>query len=177
MSDLEIVFRKVEELSPQELLEMNEVDHLAFYEEDGDDPWWQEWAAPEMRFLGKEADLVVSTVGLIRREIQVGGKICRIGGIGGVATLPAKQRMGFAGQLMEACTAYIRNDPWYDYGMLFCDPKRIAYYAKSGYALIGNRIFVHRDGERVLFVDTCMALSLRGLEFPAGDVDCQGLPW
>jgi predicted N-acetyltransferase YhbS len=177
MSSLEIVFKKVEELTPQELVEMNEVDHLAFYEEDGDDPWWQEWATPEMRFLGKEAGLVVSTVGLIRREILVGEKVCHIGGIGGVATLPARQRMGFAGRLMEASTDHMRYDPWYEYGMLFCDPKRISYYAKSGYSLIENRIYVRRNGERVSFVDTCMALPLRGLEFPAGDVDCQGLPW
>ncbi len=96
MSGLEIVFKPLEELTPLELEEMNEVDHLAFYEEDGDENWWQHWASPTLRWLGKVDGMVVSTVGLIRREILVGGNPFQIGGIGGVATRPDKQCLGYA---------------------------------------------------------------------------------
>ncbi len=173
----EVVFKKLEELTPSELEEMNEVDHLAFFEEDGDDDWWQDWAAPTMRFLGKENGKVVSTVGLIRREILAGGKSYRIGGIGGVATRPDRQRLGYARKLLTESTKFMRFDLWYQYGMLFCDPKRIPYYTKCGYSLIHNSVFVWRGEERKSFSESCMVIDLHGLAFPEGEVDCKGLPW
>jgi GNAT superfamily N-acetyltransferase len=177
MMDLEIVFRNLEDLSPMELEEMNEVDHLAFYEEDGDDDWWKNWASPIIRFLGKENGRVVSTVGLIRREILVDGKPYCIGGIGGVATCPDRQKLGYAALLMAESTRYMKMEPDYQFGMLFCDPKRIPYYEKCGYEQISNEVYVWRGNERHLFPDTCMALELREYPFPLGDVDCMGLPW
>jgi GNAT superfamily N-acetyltransferase len=175
--EFEIVFKNLEELTASELEEMNEVDHLAFFEEDGDDDWWQDWAAPTMRFLGKEDGRVVSTVGLIRREILVGGKPSRIGGIGGVATRPDRQKMGYAGKLLVESTRFMLSDTWYQYGILFCDPKRIPFYQKSGYTRITNSLYVRRESDRHLFPDPCLALDLRGLPFPEGEVDCLGLPW
>jgi len=173
----EIVHKNLEELTPPELEEMNEVDLLAFYEEDGDEDWWQDWASPTIRFLGKENGRVVSTVGLIRREIVVGGIPYRIGGVGGVATRPDKQQLGYAGRLLAESTRFMKNDPWYQYAMLFCDPKRIPYYQKSGYAQITNPLYVRRESDRHLFPDPCMALELREYPFPIGEVDCMGLPW
>jgi predicted N-acetyltransferase YhbS len=172
-----IVFKNLEALTPSELEEMNEVDHLAFFEEDGNDDWWQDWAAPTMRFLGKEDGRVVSTVGLIRREILVGEISYRVGGIGGVATRPDRQQLGYAGKLMAASKRFMKDDPWYQYGMLFCDPKRIPYYQKSGYVRISNPLYVRRDSDRHLFPDPCLVLNLRGNPFPPGEVDCMGLPW
>ena len=177
MMGLEIVFRNLEDLSPLELEEMNEVDHLAFYEEDGDDDWWKDWASPTMRFLGKENGSVVSTVGLIRREILVDGKPYGIGGIGGVATRPDRQKMGYAALLLAESTRYMRTEPNYQFGMLFCDPKRISYYKKCGYDQISNQVYVRRGNERHLFPDPCMALELWEFPFPIGEVDCMGLPW
>ena len=89
-TNFEIVFKNIGELTPTEHEEMSEVDHLAFFEEDGDDDW-SRWASPTMRFLGKEDNRVVSTVGLIQREILVEGIPYRIGGVGGVATRPDRR--------------------------------------------------------------------------------------
>jgi predicted N-acetyltransferase YhbS len=177
MSPLEIVVKNLGDLTPLELEEMNEVDHLAFFEEDGDEDWWQDWQTPELRFLGMVGGRVVSTVGLIRREILVDSDPIRVGGIGGVATRPDRQRQGYAGKLLAESEKFMRTDPWYEYGMLFCDPKRVPYYAKFGYSTIQNRLFVRRNGERVHFPDTCMVLNLSGDSFPSGEVDCMGLPW
>jgi GNAT superfamily N-acetyltransferase len=177
VSELEIVFKPLEKLTPLELEEMNEVDHLAFFEEDGDENWWQDWAAPTLRFLGKMDGRVVSTVGLIRREILVGGNPYRIGGVGGVATRPDKQQLGYASRLLAEATRIMTEDLWFQYAMLFCDPKRVPYYQKSGYARITNPLFVRRESDRHMFPDPCMVLVLRGIPFPPGEVDCMGLPW
>lgn len=177
MTALEIVFKSIENLTPLELEEMNEVDHLAFYEEDGDDDWWQEWAPPQMRWLMKEEGHVVSTVGLIRREILAGEIRLRIGGIGGVATRPDRQRLGYAARLMEASAQFMQSDPWFQYGMLFCDQNRIPYYSTCRYVLISNELYVRRNEARQPFTDSCMVLDLRGEPFPGGVVDCLGLPW
>jgi GNAT superfamily N-acetyltransferase len=175
--NFEIVFKNIGELTPTEHEEMNEVDHLAFFEEDGDDDWWQDWASPTMRFLGKEDNRVVSTVGLIQREILVEGIPYRIGGVGGVATRPDRQKLGYAGRLLTETKRFMNDDPWYEYGMLFCDPKRIPYYQKSGYERISNSLYVRRESDRQLFPDPCLVLDLRGNIFPPGEVDCMGLPW
>jgi aminoglycoside 2'-N-acetyltransferase I len=175
--ELEVLVKKMEELTSREREELNLVDHLAFFEEDGDSDWWKDWATSEICFLGREAGKIVSNVGMITREILVGGIPVTVGGIGGVATRPDRQRQGFAAALLAESQKYMAADPVYQFGMLFCDPKRTVYYGKSGYRQMTNQVFIRRGTERHLFPDTFMVLELRGYPFPEGEVDCMGLPW
>ena len=85
--------------------------------------------------------------------------------------------MGYAALLLAESTRYMRTEPNYQFGMLFCDPKRISYYKKCGYDQISNQVYVRRGNERHLFPDPCMALELWEFPFPIGEVDCMGLPW
>jgi aminoglycoside 2'-N-acetyltransferase I len=175
--ELEIMVRKITDLNPREQEEMSLIDHLAFYEEDGDNDWWQDWSPSEICFLGKEEGKIVSNVGLITREVLVNGEPIMIGGIGGVMTRPDRQYRGYAAKLLEEAREFMLADPIYQFGMLFCEPKRAHFYSKAGYVTKTNPVFVRRDGKRKAFPDHFMVLELRGEPFPKGDVDCMGLPW
>lgn len=177
MAGLEIVFRKKADLTPEERVQVDEVDRLAFDDVLGGEAEEMEWVAPELHFLGKLEGRVISNVGLITRAILVGGERVTIGGIGGVATLPEMQRHGYAGSLMDEAARYMKEHSDYRYGMLFCDVSRVPYYNRFGYQRIDNPVFIKRNGKTEPFLDICMVLDLRGLPFPKGEVDCQGLPW
>lgn len=177
MAELEIVIRSKSDLSPEERVQVDEVDRLAFSEIMDEASDEMDWIAPEMHFLGKHAGRVVSNVGLIMRKILVNAEPVVIGGIGGVATLPEMQRRGYAGLLMDEAARYMKEHSEYQYGMLFCDDSRVPYYKRLGYLRIDNRVFIRRNGKTEPFADTCMVLELRGNPFPKGEVDCQGLPW
>src|SRR5688500_7083165 len=59
------------------------------------------WASPQWSLLLWEQEELVTHAGLLVREILQDGTMRRIGGIGGVATHPAKQGRGFASQAMR----------------------------------------------------------------------------
>lgn len=177
LPELEINFRRTEDLSPEELAQSQEVEDLAFCGDALNDAKDREWEMPELHLLGKLKGRVVSVVDLIPRTITVSGKPVRVCGIGGVATHPQYQRNGYARTLLMEAERIMRGQADYEYGMLFCDSELIPYYNKSGYRVIENPIFALKKGVLEVLPYTCMVLELRGISFPKGEVDCQGLPW
>ena len=59
------------------------------------------WASPQRSILLWEQDELVTHAGLLVREIVQDGAPKRIGGLGAVATHPARQGRGFASQAMR----------------------------------------------------------------------------
>jgi len=178
---LQITIQDADCLSKELKDEIDIVDHLAFCVDGQENDDGIEWSMSSTWFvLGRLGDKLVSQIGIVDRTILAGGQSLVIGGVGGVATHPDFQRRGFAAMLLQAAAEQMRRrgsgDP-YDFAMLFCDPKLIPYYAKSGFRQVNNPIYILQSGRRVLFEDHQMVLPLSGKPWPEGDVELNGPPW
>jgi GNAT superfamily N-acetyltransferase len=175
---LQITFQDVACLSKELQEEIDAVDHLAFCYQGAEDDDSIEWANSSTWFaLGWLGGRLVTQFGVLNRTIQAGGQNLSIAGVGGVATHPDFQRRGFAADLLQAGADQMRRLGGYDFAMLYCNPKLIPYYAKSGYRQVVNPIYILQHGQRVLFEDHQMVLPLSGKPWPEGDVDVNGPPW
>jgi len=179
---LEIIIRPSKSLTAAEAQEADGLDKLAFVEEYNDDSndsndsieWIEE---SNYRVLGFVGGRLVSQVILSSQDILIGSQSLSIAGVGGVGTHPDWRRRGFARRLLKAAEDWIRSEGCYDFGMLFCDPEMIPYYASCGYIQIYNPIFIIQRGQRVEFVDHQMVLPISGKPWPEGVVDIPGRPW
>ncbi len=142
--------------------------------EDGDDI---EWSNPSWWVMGRLDGRIVSLVGVLTREIQVGGQAVLVSGIGGVATHPDYQRRGLAGALMQRAAVFMREELHAPFGLLVCSDHRVHYYAKFGWQLLRSpMLFDHREKKDV-FEGNVMVLPLADIPWPEGTVDLRGLPW
>ena len=64
-------------------------------------------------FIIKAGGKIVSTVRVFRREVYLGGKIYKMGGVGEVSTNPEYQRRGLSYKLMAAATEYMQANGFY----------------------------------------------------------------
>lgn len=77
---------------------------------------------------------LVARIGIYDRTMLFEGRELRIGAIGGVCTDPEYRGQGFAKQLLEDCTIYMK-DNGFDASLLFGDP---AIYGKSGWKTLST---------------------------------------
>jgi aminoglycoside 2'-N-acetyltransferase I len=174
---LQIVWKSDDEFSPDEKKQLDLIYTLAFHDEEPDKENI-EWEWPFYHYLGKIDGVIVSNVGIVRKEITVKGRTIVVGGVGGVVTHPDWRRMGFARLLMDKAEEYLRrNSSEYEYGMLFCDKKMVPYYGKGGWVQIENLVYITWKKERKISDEICMVLQLSEKEWPPGEVDTQGPPW
>jgi GNAT superfamily N-acetyltransferase len=176
-AELEVCIKYSNEMSAEEKAQLETLDHLAFPDEElnlGDNILWE---PPKLKFLGKVDDLIVSNVGVVKREITVDNRKIVVGGIGGVATMPKWQKRGFARQLLDKANEHLRMNREFEFGMLFCASEKVHYYARCGYVEVKNPLFICLRGERKLFEDAKMVLQLSELSWAEGEVDVMGLPW
>jgi aminoglycoside 2'-N-acetyltransferase I len=176
--DLQIVSKIFAELTVDEKRQFEELDRIAFPEVEESESFEDNTSdSPGFLFFGKVNGIIISKVSLIKRIVQVGNEDVTIGGIGGVATHPDYRQRGFAGILVEKAGSYLKSHLEYEFGLLFCDPKKIPYYGQFGYKVVDNPLYIRLNGKRLLFEDTKMVLSLRSKPWLDGDVDVNGPSW
>ncbi len=177
---MRIDIRPVDQVTPQEWAQIDEISRLTFGAEPGEPETVlseMEWGPVDWQMMGWEGEGMVSGVCLLAREIRVGGKPLRVGGVGGVMTHPAHQRKGYAAQLLARGHQFLREEAGVAHSLLVCAEKRVAYYAKSGYQLMTAPMLVAYKGGRVHLPGPVMVACLAGEPWPQGEVDLQGNPW
>jgi GNAT superfamily N-acetyltransferase len=81
-------------------------------------------------FIIKADEKIISTVRVFHRQMYIGGKIFKLGGVGEVCTNPDYRNLGLSTKLMEAATDYMKiND--FDISML--STGYFSHYAKHGF--------------------------------------------
>jgi GNAT superfamily N-acetyltransferase len=180
--ELTITIARSVELAPEMNERIDRLDDLAFNSDsdEAEEPDLfndLEWSSSDVMLLGWLDDELVSQVGILRREILVGGKPLWVGGIGGVATLPDRQGKGYAGKLMRRAETYMRDEMGVPFGLLICGWARIPMYAHLGWELVAGAWRVVYKGGTALVPDNIMALRLSDQAWPAGEIDICGKPW
>jgi predicted acetyltransferase len=180
-----ISIKRVSELTTEENKQVDEVARLAYAAPDGglDDQGHEdqsddiEWSDSDWLVLGLLEGEIVSLVGVLYREILVNQQQIPVGGVGGVATHPAYQRRGLAGQLMEQTTIFLREQLKVPFGLLVCSDLRVPYYRKFGWRLLEDPMVFDWRGTKRVFTDNTMILPLGDQPWPRGTVDLCGKPW
>ncbi len=176
---LEIIVKRDADLTAEESAQVDLVDHLAFSGmDDGvEDLESIEWSSAEWVVLGLQDGKIVSLLNLLYREVRVGDQVIPVAGVGGVCTHPDWQRHGFAGEVLERATAFMRDEMNVPFGLLVCSSAREQYYAKFGWRTIRDPMLFDQQGVKRVFPDKTMILPLTGRSWPAGTVDLCGNPW
>ena len=136
------------------------------------------WARPQWSVLVWDGDELVSRVGLLVRDVFHDSNPKRIGGIGGVATHPAKQGQGFASKTMREAAKLFLEELNVDYALLFCRDHLIPFYGRLGWKPFEGKVFVEQpDGKIEFSVNGAMLLDVKETAPLDGVMDLNGLPW
>ncbi len=87
----------------------------------------------DFRFLVYEDEKVVSQAGVLDHVVTVGNGEVRVGGIGGVVTVPSARFKGHARAVIQAALDFMREEWGAEFGFLFCLDRMIPFYEKLGW--------------------------------------------
>ena len=138
-----------------------------------------EWAKDDWSVLARLDGQVVSHVGIVERIGTVEGQPVRLGGIGGVATLPDRRRHGYAEAALRTAAEFMRNELRVEFGLLICGDQMMPYYGKLGWQLVEGPLMFDQPKGKVTFGDSTkiMILPCGTSDWPPGVIDLCGPPW
>jgi GNAT superfamily N-acetyltransferase len=171
---IDIQIKPNDSLSPPQLQEIDALLKLAFKDEvdSGFD-----WDQPGLHVTASDSGKLISHVGILFRQIQVGSQMVRVGGISDVGTHPDWRCRGIAHILLKAAGEYLRKDGKYQFAMLFCNESLIHYYASLAYKKVDAPLFITSRGKHIQINEIKMILPFFGNTWPEGEIDLLGLPW
>lgn len=123
-------------------------------------------------------DQWVSLVEIVDRVVSVGGQPVRVGGIGGVSTLPEFRRQGYSTAALDAAARFIFDELGVSFGLLLCSDAMVPFYAARGWQCIDAPIYYEWAGKRELQTEgAAMFLPHGTATWPPGEVDFNGPSW
>jgi ribosomal protein S18 acetylase RimI-like enzyme len=136
------------------------------------------WATVQWSVFLWDSDELVARVGLVVRDVLDNGVTKRIGGIGGVATHPARQGQGLASIAMREAEKHFREELNVLYALLFCRPHLVEFYKRLDWKPFQGQVFVEQPQGKVEFsANGAMVLDVREQAPTQGVLDLNGLPW
>ena len=136
-----------------------------------------QWRPKEWHFIVEEDGLVVSHVGVLQTTVRAGAREVRVGGIGGVVTVPEAQGRGHVHAAMRRAAEFMCDELQVEFGMLFCLPRLAPFYARQGWQLLAETVEFDQPSGPIASPFSVMALPCHGHEWPAGKIEVGGLPW
>jgi GNAT superfamily N-acetyltransferase len=131
----------------------------------------------DVHYLGTVDGHLVSHAGMVQVEVRVAGRPMMVGGIGGVVTVGTAQRKGYARRMLQQALAYMGETWQVEFGMLFCLPHVLPFYAGLGWQQIASPISIEQPEGRVPSPLAAMVMPREhGRRWPAGPVETD-LPW
>jgi GNAT superfamily N-acetyltransferase len=134
------------------------------------------WRPKDVHFLMEVDREPVSHVGVLKHDISVGGRLLTVGGVGGVVTIAAFQKKGYARELMLHAVEFFRQ--WrVDAGFLFCLQRRVPYYESQGWQVIDGPVIFEQPSGKIVSPLEVMVLLLGKASWPHGEVQLNSFPW
>jgi aminoglycoside 2'-N-acetyltransferase I len=133
------------------------------------------WRPKDLHFMLELDGTLVSHVGVLRHEVTVGAEQVTVAGVGGVVTLPAWQRRGYARELLEHTVDFFNY--WeVDAGLLFCLQRRVPFYESQGWRVVNYPVMIQQPEEIASPLEV-MVLPLSEFKWPDGPVKLDSFPW
>lgn len=171
---MRIAIRPVENISAEEYKRIDDVVARAFAGQ-GDDGY--EWGGGQWELLVEVGGELASCLQITERLGTVGGHPVKLGGIGGVATLPEYRGRGLAGAALGRAAAFMRDDLGVEFGLLLCGPAMIPFYTRFGWQVAEGPLTFDQSWGKATYHMVTMILSCCGRAWPQGTIDLCGLPW
>ena len=133
--------------------------------------------AKDHHFLLYDAGRLASHVGVLIHTVTADGQPLRVGGLGGVVTVPDCQRRGHAARLMARAAAWFAGPSDVDAGLLFCLPKMLDYYQRLGWMRSGARVVIEQPSGPIVSPLHVMLLPVRGGLDEFRHLDLGSPPW
>jgi GNAT superfamily N-acetyltransferase len=164
---------------PADALTEEQRKHLFFFEEDvfGLAALGLAWEPKTRFFTVHVAGRLVANAGVVARTVDVAGVPVRVAGLGGVVTRPEARGAGHAGAAVAAATEYARDTLRAEFGMLFCLPRLMPFYARMGWEPVAEPVTIEQPGGPVPSPLVVMVKPLDGRPWPPGAVSLNGRPW
>ena len=131
----------------------------------------------DRHFLLYDDGRLASHVGVLQHTVSADGRDLRVGGVGGVVTVPVSQRRGFARMLMERASTWFAGEGDVEAGLLFCLPRMVDYYARLGWRLVEGPVRIDQPGGRVVSPLHVMVLPCGGTVRDVRAIELRSLPW
>jgi len=136
-----------------------------------------EFRPKDLHFVLYEGNRLVSHVGVLTHTVSIDGRDVRVGGVGGVVTLPGWQRHGYARLLMERAADWFAAGRGLEAALLFCLPRMIDYYQRLGWRLVEAPVEIEQPGRRVRAPLPVMLLPIGAAPAVTAGIDLRSLPW
>jgi GNAT superfamily N-acetyltransferase len=134
------------------------------------------WRPKDVHFLMEVEGETVSHVGVLKHEVSIAGQPVTVGGVGGVVTIPAFQKRGYARELMRHAASFLEQ--WkVDAGLLFCLRRRVSYYESQGWQVLKSPVTIRQPGGEVVSPLEVMVLPLARSSWPDSEVHLNSFPW
>lgn len=135
------------------------------------------WRPKTYHFITEEDGRVVSHVGVLEETVRAGGQDVRVGGIGGVVTVPEAQGRHFVHAAMRRASEFVCAELKAEFGMLFCLQRLMPFYARQGWQLVEETIEFEQPSGRVISPFRVMVLPCGARAWPAGKIEVASFPW
>ena len=143
-----------------------------------DDPYaGMAYAKADWNVLVYTGDILAANIEIVEHTVTVGGQPLRVGGIGGVATLPEYRGRGLASRGMSAAVKFMRDELGLEYGLLITSARRITLYEGMGWQVVSAPAYFDQPSGKIQNEGITMSLTMTGKPWPPGIVDFCGLPW
>ena len=134
------------------------------------------WRPADYHVVGYLKEKPVTHVGIVKHSVRIGSVHKTVGGIGGVVTVPQKQKQGLAKICLLHTHSYMRHELAVEYGFLFCIERLVSYYSDIGWRIIDDRVLVNQPCG-ALFAPLCSMVFEFSEPWPKGLVKLDSLPW
>jgi len=136
-----------------------------------------QWSDADWHVMVHVDGTLVSYLAIVERVGAVNDQPVKLGGIGGVATLPEWRGRGLASAAMEKAAAFMDEELGVEFGLLLVDEATEPFYRRLGWQLAPGPLVFDQPGGKVTWHELTMVLPFGGREWPPGPIDLRGLPW
>lgn len=135
------------------------------------------WSEPDWHVIGYEDGQRVCHIDITERTAIAGGHPVRLGGVGGVMTIPEYRGRGIASAALKRAGAFLHDSLVVEFGLLTCDPSMTPFYHKLGWQVVDAPLVYDQPGGKVDLEGAVMILPCRDRAWPPGPIDLCGYPW
>ena len=133
---------------------------------------------PKVRFFHVfESGELIANAGVVARTVDVAGTPVRVAGIGGVVCRPEARGRGHATAAVLAALAHATTVMAAEFGMLFCLPRLVPFYGRTGWERLAAAVWFEQPAGTVRSPLEVMVKPLSGRRWPEGEVRVNGRPW
>ena len=167
-------------------VKINSVADLSSVERKKLEEWFQEefdnrpykWTTPNW-YLTAWIDrrTLIGRAGIIERDVFVGQRSIRVGGISGIITRPKWRRHGVASAIIGKAVAFIKDELGAKFALLLTKEVVAPLYTGLGWKTVEGPTTFEQPSGPTTYPKLTMVIPCVDNEWPLGPIDLCGLPW